>query len=162
VEPETKSLPQPILSRLEGKLGRPPTLEEIASEEAEQRRSRMLRSGRLVERSSFDPEVKPRVEAKRQVPADRADAQRSVPVLPQAQLQSQPLIPTALNFGPGESVPHAATENFRSQEVKGPSLRKNVNRAVALRSGAPDAAEILAEEREKAELNLAAPVAGNR
>ena len=162
VEPETKSLPQPVLSRLERKLGRPPTLEEIASEEADQRRSRMLRSGRLVERSSFDPEVEPRVEARRQVPADRADAQRSVPVIPQAQIQSQALIPTAQTFGPGESIPHAATENFRSQEVKGPSLRKNVNRAVALRSGAPDAAEILAEEREKAELNLAAPVAGNR
>ena len=162
VEPATMTLPQPVLSRLEQKLGRPPTVAEIAADEAERRRNRMLRSGGLIERSSFDADIEPQVEAKKQIRADRADAQPVVPAAPQAQVQPAGEVPTARAVLPGEQAPQAGVSGDRNREVKGPVLRRTINRAIALRPEAPDRDKIIAAEREQAEVHLASPVAGSR
>jgi filamentous hemagglutinin family protein len=54
VEPETKTLPAATLGQLERELGRPPTLEEIQAREVAVREAAMVRSGAILERSSFD------------------------------------------------------------------------------------------------------------
>ena len=162
VEPATMTLPQPVLSRLEQKLGRPPTVAEIAADEADRRRNRMMRTGGLVERNSFDADVEPQVEAKKQIRADRADAEPAVQAIPQAHAAPASEIPTARVVVPDESAPQASKSKDQNQEVKGPALRRGINRAVALRAEPVDASKILAEEREKAEVNLAAPVAAGK
>ena len=162
VEPATMTLPEPVLSRLEQKLGRPPTVAEIAADEAERRRNRMLRSGGIVERNSFDADPEPQVEPRKQIRADRVDAQPAMPSIPQAQATPAADVPTARAVLPGESAPQAGKSKDQNQEVKGPMLRRGMNRAVALRPEPLNPSKVLAEEREKAEVNLAAPVAAGK
>ena len=104
-----------------------------------------------MERNSFDADVEPRVEGKKQIRADRADAESPAQVIPQAQVAPMPEIPTARAVVPDESAPQAGKSKDQNQEVKGPALRRGSNRAVALRAEPVDAFKILAEEREKAE-----------
>jgi hypothetical protein len=54
VEPETRTLPAAILGNLERELGRPPTLDEIQAREVAVREAAMVRSGAILERTSFD------------------------------------------------------------------------------------------------------------
>lgn len=54
VEPETRTLPAATLGQLERELGRPPTLEEIQAREVVVREAAMVRSGAILERTSFD------------------------------------------------------------------------------------------------------------
>jgi hypothetical protein len=54
VEPETKTLPAATLGQLERELGRPPTLDEIQAREVAVREAAIVRSGAILERSSFD------------------------------------------------------------------------------------------------------------
>ncbi|NCY21708.1 hypothetical protein EBX31_07110, partial [bacterium] len=69
VEPETRSLPQPMMRELAQELGRPPTVEEIQAREIAKREGVRMRSGALLERSSFDAdEPEPQQEATGPVP----------------------------------------------------------------------------------------------
>ena len=54
VEPETKTLPAATLGQLERELGRPPTLDEVQAREVAVREAAMVRSGAILERTSFD------------------------------------------------------------------------------------------------------------
>ena len=54
VEPETKTLPAVTLGQLERELGRPPTLDEVQAREVAIREAAMVRSGAILERTSFD------------------------------------------------------------------------------------------------------------
>ena len=54
VEPETRTLPAATLGQLERELGRPPTLDEIQAKEVAVREAAIVRSGAILERTSFD------------------------------------------------------------------------------------------------------------
>jgi hypothetical protein len=54
VEPETRTLPAAVLGQLEQELGRPPTLDEIQAREVAVREAAIVRSGAILERTSFD------------------------------------------------------------------------------------------------------------
>jgi hypothetical protein len=54
VEPETRSLPQPVMRELTMELGRPPTVEEVQAREIAKRETMQMRSGAILERNSFD------------------------------------------------------------------------------------------------------------
>jgi len=65
VEPETRSLPQPVIRELTQELGRPPTVEELQAREVAKRQAVQMRSGAILERSSFDEDLEePKQEAK--------------------------------------------------------------------------------------------------
>jgi len=174
VEPETRTLPAATLGQLERELGRPPTLDEIQAREVAVREAAMVRSGAILERSSFDEvdtqesaEVpvqvidggKPQADARGQRPADRMQktqvgSRESAGVGPQAR----------------------KTQSVR-QGSNGPILRSGPIRSVAqLRPAEPtagtgkmttqavhlDAKSVMEQERASAEVGIAPPIAAGR
>jgi len=168
VEPETKTLPAATLGQLEKELGRPPTLEEIQAREVAVREAAMVRSGAILERSSFDA-VEDEVEKQEsaEVPVQVIDGAK-----PQAKAEIKETDPkTTDNSG-------RLTPKFRGLTPK-PMLRSGPKSAVAsLRSSEPsqsgnisevsaqalklDAKSVIEQERASAEVGIAPPIASGR
>jgi hypothetical protein len=192
VEPETKTLPAATLGQLERELGRPPTLDEIQAREVAVREAAIVRSGAILERSSFDA-VEDEVDKQEsaEVPAQvidggkpQADArrQRSEDGMQKAEVGSR------ASFAPSPASAGGALEGFgpqasKSQSVKqgsnGPILRSGPIRSVAqLRPAEPsqsgniseasaqalklDAKSVIEQERASAEVGIAPPIAAGR
>ena len=176
VEPETRTLPAATLGQLERELGRPPTLEEIQAREVVVREAAMVRSGAILERSSFDSvedEVDKQESAK--VPAQVIDGGK-----PQAGGPS--VAPNPLSGGAMEGLgvgPQARKTQSVRQGSNGPILRSGPIRSVAqLRSAEPsqggsiteatsqvfnlDAKSVMEQERASAEVGIAPPIAAGR
>jgi hypothetical protein len=176
VEPETRTLPAATLGQLERELGRPPTLEEIQVREVAVRESAMVRSGAILERSSFDAiedEVDKQESA--EVPAQVIDGGK-----PQAGGPS--LAPNPLSGGAMEGLgvgPQARKTQSVRQGSNGPILRSGPIRSVAqLRPAEPsqsgniseasaqalnlDAKSVIEQERASAEVGIAPPIASGR
>ena len=177
VEPETRSLPQPVMRELTQELGRPPTVEELQAREVARRQAVQMRSGAILERSSFDEDV----------PETKQEAMGPGPILdggkPQAGGPS--FAPSPASAGGASSSakasedklegfgPQAKKQTDTKRDPNGPMLRSGQRRAVAqLRpaasgedagasQGLPKASihQILQDERERAEVGIAPPVA---
>jgi hypothetical protein len=180
VEPETRTLPAATLGQLERELGRPPTLDEIQAREVAVREAAIVRSGAILERSSFDAiedEVDKQESA--EVPAQvidggkpQADArgQRSEDGVQKAEVGSRQ------SAGVG---PQASKTQSVKQGANGPILRSGPMRSVAeLRPEEPsqsgniseasaqalklDAKSVIEQERASAEVGIAPPIAAGR
>ena len=171
VEPETRSLPQPVMRELTMELGRPPTIEELQAREVAKRQAVQMRSGAILERSSFDEDVE----------EPKQEAMGPVPILdggkPQAGVNSESEKRNAETVVGGrlpedggrwsevrgqlsESLkPQAKKQTDMRRDANGPILRSGPQRAVALRAEPVDAAQIIQAERERAEVGVAPPVA---
>jgi hypothetical protein len=175
VEPETRTLPAATLGQLERELGRPPTLEEIQVREVAVRESAMVRSGAILERSSFDAEE------------DEVDKQESAEVPVQVIDGGKPQA-GGPSFAPSPASAGGASEGFgpqarKTQSVRqgsnGPILRSGPIRSVAqLRPAEPaegtsagktaiqavhlDAKSVMEQERASAEVGIAPPIASGR
>jgi fibronectin-binding autotransporter adhesin len=175
VEPETRTLPAATLGQLERELGRPPTLDEIQAREVAVREAAMVRSGAILERSSFDA-----VE-------DETDKQESAEVPAQVIDGGKPQA-GGPSFAPSPASAGGASEGFgpqarKSQSVRqgsnGPILRSGPIRSVAqLRPAEPsqsgniseasaqalklDAKSVIEQERASAEVGIAPPIAAGR
>jgi hypothetical protein len=168
VEPAGATLPAPSLSRLERELGRPPTVQELAADTIRVRQSRLMRTGAVLERNSFDERPAESVE---NIPQDQAEWQgeEEFPVdgqIPQAQAPLEEPIPTAQTPQPIFRADQANKHPVLPPSQTGPSLRRGTGRAVALRREVPQentrlqVAKIMEEERMRAEFGTAKPVAG--
>jgi filamentous hemagglutinin family protein len=180
VEPETKTLPAATLGQLERELGRPPTLEEIQAREVAVREAAMVRSGAILERSSFDA-VEDEVDKQEsaEVPAQVIDGGK-----PQADARgkrSEDGMQKA-EVGSRESAgvgPQARKAQSVRQGSNGPILRSGPIRSVAqLRPAEPsqsgniseastqalklDAKSVIEQERASAEVGIAPPIASGR
>jgi hypothetical protein len=180
VEPETKTLPAVTLGQLERELGRPPTLEEIQAREVAVREAAMVRSGAILERTSFDA-VEDEVDKQEsaEVPAQVIDGGK-----PQADARgkrSEDGMQKA-EVGSRESAgvgPQARKTQSVRQGSNGPILRSGPIRSVAqLRPAEPsqsgniseastqalklDAKSVIEEERASAEVGIAPPIAAGR
>ena len=188
VEPETRTLPAATLGQLEKELGRPPTLDEIQAREVAVREAGIVRSGAILERTSFDA-VEDEVDKQEsaEVPAQVIDGGK-----PQAggpSVAPSPLSGGAVEgFGPQakvniEGVDPKTTDNsgrltpkFRGLTPK-PMLRSGPKSSVAtLRPSEPsqntnsselsaqalnlDAKSVMEQERASAEVGIAPPIAG--
>ena len=155
VEPETKTLPAATLGQLERELGRPPTLDEIQAREVAVREAAMVRSGAILERTSFDAvEDETDKQESAEVPAQVIDGGK-----PQAGGPS--VAPNPLSGGAMEGFePQASKQTDSKRDPNGPMLRSGPKSAVALRAEPMDATQIIQAERERAEVGVAAPVAG--
>jgi filamentous hemagglutinin family protein len=180
VEPETRTLPAATLGQLERELGRPPTLDEIQAREVAVREAAMVRSGAILERTSFDAiedEVDKQESA--EVPAQvidggkpQADArgQRSEDGMKKAEIGKR----DSEGFGPQARKTHSV-----KQGANGPILRSGPIRSVAeLRPAEPaegasagktatqavhlDAKSVIEQERASAEVGIAPPIAAGR
>ena len=157
VEPETRSLPQPVMRELTQELGRPPTVEELHAREVAKRETMRLRSGAILERSSFDADE----------PEAQQEAMGPVPVIdggkPQARLNSESekrkTQKVVGNRESEDSNPQARKQTDTRKDPNGPMLRSGQQRAVALRGEPVDPGQIIQAERERAEVNVAPPVA---
>jgi len=183
VEPETRTLPAATLGQLERELGRPPTLGEIQAREVAVREAAIVRSGAILERTSFDAgedEVDKQESA--EVPAQVIDGAKPQAGGPSA--APNPLSGGAMKgFGPqADARGQRAEDGMQKAEVgsrqsagvvfqaskqtdskrdpNGPMLRSGPKSAVALRAEPVDATQIIQAERERAEVGVAAPVAG--
>ncbi|CAM8634711.1 Filamentous haemagglutinin, N-terminal [Candidatus Methylacidiphilaceae bacterium] len=192
VEPETKTLPAATLGQLERELGRPPTLEEIQAREVVVREAAMVRSGAILERTSFDAvEDEMDKQESAEVPVQvidggkpQADARglRSEDGMQKAEVGSRP------SFAPSPASSGGASQGFGSQARKnqsvkqganGPILRSGPIRSVAqLRPAEPsmsrniseasaqalklDAKSVIEQERASAEVGIAPPIAAGR
>jgi filamentous hemagglutinin family protein len=180
VEPETRTLPAATLGQLERELGRPPTLEEIQAREVVVREAAMVRSGAILERTSFDA-VEDEVDKQEsaEVPAQvidggkpQADArgQRSEDGMQKAEIGKR----DSAGLGPQAKK----TQSVR-QGSNGPILRSGPIRSVAqLRPAEPsqsgniseasaqalklDAKSVIEQERASAEVGIAPPIAAGR
>jgi hypothetical protein len=215
VEPETRTLPAATLGQLERELGRPPTLDEIQAREVAVREAAIVRSGAILERTSFDA-VEDEVDKQEsaEVPAqviDGAKPQAGGPSVapnplsggamegfgPQADAREQKaevgsrpsVAPNPLSGGAMEGFepqadargqkaedgmqkaevgsrqsagvgPQASKQTDSKRDPNGPMLRSGPKSAVALRAEPVDATQIIQAERERAEVGVAAPVAG--
>ena len=183
VEPETRTLPAATLGQLERELGRPPTLDEIQAREVAVREAAMVRSGAILERSSFDAvEEETDKQESAKVPVQVIDGGK-----PQAggpSVAPNPLSGGAMEgFGPQADArgqrsedgvqkaevgsrqsagvgPQASKQTDSKRDPNGPMLRSGPKSAVALRAEPVDAMQIIQAERERAEVGVAAPVAG--
>jgi hypothetical protein len=180
VEPETKTLPAATLGQLERELGRPPTLDEIQAREVVVREAAMVRSGAILERSSFDAiedEVDKQESA--EVPAQVIDGGK-----PQAEARGQRLEDgmQKAEVGSRDSAgvgPQARKTQSVRQGSNGPILRSGPIRSVAqLRPAEPsqsgniseasvqalklDAKSVIEKERASAEVGIAPPIAAGR
>lgn len=120
VETETRTLPSPELSSLQGELGRPPTLEEVQAREVARRDAERVRQGAILERSSFDVQEEAPAgsfeEAKEgQVPADGN--------VPQADRRSLPDDTTAGRPNPDEFTGPQARKEPKSSPGSGETTR---------------------------------------
>jgi hypothetical protein len=195
VEPETRSLPQPMMRELAQELGRPPTIEEIQQREIANRSAARVRTGAILQRSSFDEDQADTTqEATGPAPVmDGGRPQAGGPSVapsplrggamegyePQARMNSESENRKA-EIGPKGSDPasvigkQAGTDPARGltptarkqvdtkRDVNGPMLRSGPQRAFALRAEELDKEQVIQAERERAEVSVAAPVAGAR
>jgi hypothetical protein len=169
-------LPAATLGQLERELGRPPTLEEIQAREVVVREAAMVRSGAILERSSFDS-----VE-------DEVDKQESAEVPVQVidggkpQAGGPSVAPNPLSGGAMKGLgvgPQARKTQSVRQGSNGPILRSGPIRSVAqLRPAEPsqsgniseasaqalklDAKSVIEQERASAEVGIAPPIAAGR
>jgi filamentous hemagglutinin family protein len=176
VEPETRTLPAATLGQLERELGRPPTIDEIQAREVALREAAMVRSGAILERSSFDAVV------------DEVDKQESAEVPAQVidggkpQAGGPSVAPNPLSGGAMEGLgvgPQARKTQSVRQGSNGPILRSGPIRSVAqLRPAEPsqsgnisegsvqalklDAKSVIEQERASAEVGIAPPIAAGR
>lgn len=192
VEPETRTLPAATLGQLERELGRPPTMDEIQAREVAVREAAMVRSGAILERTSFDAiEDETDKQDSAEVPVQvidggkpQADArgQRSEDGMQKAEIGSRP------SFAPSPASAGGPSEGFGSQARKtqnvkqganGPILRSGPMRSVAeLRPAEPaegasagktatqavhlDVKSVIEQERASAEVGIAPPIAAGR
>jgi hypothetical protein len=192
VEPETRTLPAATLGNLERELGRPPTLDEIQAREVAVRQAAMVRSGAILERSSFDA-VEDEVDKQEsaEVPVQvidgakpQADArgQRSEDGVQKAEVGSRPSVAPSPASAGGASEgfgPQARKTQSVKQGANGPILRSGPMRSVAeLRPAEPaegasagktatqevhlDAKRVIEQERASAEVGIAPPIAAGR
>jgi hypothetical protein len=182
VEPETRSLPQPVMSELTQELGRPPTIEEIQQREIANRSAARVRTGAIMQRSSFD-EDQAETTQEATGPAPVMDGGRPQAGGPSA--APNPLRGDAMEgYEPQAGVPgsdprmepekQATRDSIRGltptarkqvdtkRDVNGPMLRSGPQKAFALRPEEMDKEQVIQAERERAEVGVAAPVAGAR
>ena len=174
VEPETRTLPAATLGQLERELGRPPTLDEIQAREVAVREAAMVRSGAILERTSFDAvEDETDKQDSAEVPVQVIDGAK-----PQAGGPS--VAPNPLSGGAMEGF---GSQARKTQSVKqganGPILRSGPIRSVALlRPAEPsqsgniseasaqalklDAKSVIEQERASAEVGIAPPIAAGK
>ena len=160
VEPETKTLPAATLGQLERELGRPPTLDEIQAREVAVREAAMVRSGAILERTSFDAvEDETDKQESAEVPAQMIDGgkpQAGGPSVapnplsggamegfePQADARGQRIedgvqkaeVGSRPSFAPSPASAGGASEGFGPQARKTQSVRQGANGPI-LRSG---------------------------
>jgi len=166
VEPETKTLPAATLGQLEQELGRPPTLDEIQAREVAIRKTAIIRSEAILERTSFDAledEVDSQESA--EVPVQVIDGAK-----PQANIQgldlkttdnSGRLTPKFRGLTPKpilRSGPKSAMATLRPSE---PSERGNISE-VSAQALKLDAKSVMEQERASAEVGVAPPIAAGR
>jgi hypothetical protein len=171
VEPETRSLPQPMMRELTMELGRPPTVEELQAREVAKRQSVQMRSGAILERSSFDEEVEePKQEAagpssvidggKPQASVNSESEKRNAEAGPTGS-DPKTVQGNQLATDPARGLtPSAKKQTDNKRDANGPMLRSGPQRAVALRTELLDGDQIIQTEREKATVGVAAPFAG--
>jgi len=178
VEPETKTLPAATLGQLERELGRPPTIDEIQAREVVVREAAMVRSGAILERSSFDAvEDEMDKQESAEVPAQVIDGGK-----PQADARGQRSEDgmQKTEVGSRDSAglgPQARKTQSVRQGSNGPILRSGPIRSVAqLRPAEPtagtgkmttqavhlDAKSVMEQERASAEVGIAPPIAAGR
>jgi len=162
VDPETKTLPQPLMGQLTRELGRPPTIEEVQAREVANRSAMRTRAGAILQRSSFDEDqpVAPQQEAKAQSPVFDGGK-------PQAKVQPNQA---------GGLAPQAANQVDTKRDPNGPLLRGGVKRAVVMLrpeekgveevkvEGTSQASihQIIEQERANAEVGIAPPIAAGK
>jgi hypothetical protein len=143
VESETRSLPDSTLSQLRQELGRPPTIDEINRREVSMRESNQLRSGSILERSSFDS-TEQRIET-------QENAKSSTPLPTEGQVPQANQVPKKATSPDNKSMealpPVAASGRLPSGAAQGDG------------KGAETARELLMKERASAEVGLSIPVA---
>jgi filamentous hemagglutinin family protein len=175
VEPETRTLPAATLGQLEQELGRPPTLDEIQAREVAVREAAMVRSGAILERTSFDAvEDKTDKQDSADVPAQVIDGGK-----PQAGGPSIAPSPASAGGASEGFGPQARKTQSVKQGSNGPILRSGPIRSVAeLRDPEPaegasagktatqavhlDAKSVIEQERASAEVGVAPPIAAGR
>jgi len=168
VEPETKTLPAATLGQLEKELGRPPTLEEIQAREVALREAAMVRSGAILERSSFDAvDDEADKQQSAEVPAQVIDgakpqAKANIPqVDPKTTDNSGRLTPKFRGLTPKpmlRSGPKSAVATLRPSE---PSQSGNISE-VSAQALKLDAKSVMEQERASAEVGIAPPIAAGR
>jgi hypothetical protein len=164
VDPEGVLLPPATMGQLEKELGRPPTVQEIVALEARERRKKMMRTGAILERSSFDAAVEEE-NSGREIRADRPET-KGMPVeggKPQAEVLRLPATPTAQKSDLPAVAPQARNIIEVNKGTHSPLLRPGPTRSVALRdengNEVAQTRKILEEERVRAEVGVAQPVA---
>jgi hypothetical protein len=164
VDPEGVLLPPATMGQLEKELGRPPTVQEIVALEARERRKKMMRTGSILERSSFDAAVDEE-NSGREIRADRPET-KGMPVeggKPQAEVLRLPATPTAQKSDLPAVAPQARNIIEVNKGAHSPLLRPGPTRSVALRdeneNEVAQTRKILEEERVRAEVGVAQPVA---
>jgi filamentous hemagglutinin family protein len=112
VEPETRTLPAATLGQLERELGRPPTMDEIQAREVAVREAAMVRSGAILERTSFDAiEDEPDKQDSAEVPVQVIDGGK-----PQAGGPSFAPSPASAGGASEGFGPHADARGQRSED----------------------------------------------
>jgi hypothetical protein len=172
VEPETRSLPQPVMSELTQELGRPPTIDEIQQREIANRSAARVRTGAILQRSSFDEDQADTTqEATGPAPVmDGGRPQAGGPSAAPNPLRGGAMEgyePQARASGSDprmEPEKQATRDSIRGltpskKDANGPMLRSGPQRAFALRAEEMDKEQVIQAERERAEVNVAAPVA---
>jgi hypothetical protein len=180
VEPETRTLPAATLGQLERELGRPPTMDEIQAREVAVREAAMVRSGAILERTSFDAiEDETDKQDSAEVPVQVIDGGK-----PQADARGQRSEDgmQKAEIGKRESAgvgPQASKSQSVKQGASGPILRSGPMRSVAeLRPAEPaegasagktttqavhlDVKSVIEQERASAEVGIAPPIAAGR
>jgi filamentous hemagglutinin family protein len=180
VEPETRTLPAATLGQLERELGRPPTLDEVQAREVAIREAAIVRSGAILERTSFDAiEDETDKQESAEVPVQVIDGAK-----PQADARGQRSEDGVqkAEIGKRESAvvgPQARKTQSVKQGANGPILRSGPMRSVAeLRPAEPaegasagrittqavhlDVKSVIEQERASAELGIAPPIAAGR
>ncbi|NBS94925.1 MAG: S-layer family protein [Betaproteobacteria bacterium] len=161
VEPETRTLPAATLGQLERELGRPPTLDEIQAREVAVREAAMVRSGAILERTSFDAvedetDKQESADVPAQAPSPASAGGASEGFGPQArktQSVKQGSNGPILRSGPIRSV----AELRPAEPAEGASAGKTATQAVHL-----DAKSVIEQERASAEVGIAPPIAAGR
>jgi hypothetical protein len=123
----------------------------------------MLRSGALIERNSFDEPLEEEVQSISKERIEREDGLVPDGGVPQAQAPSVHKVPTAGTQTEKLGTPQASRVPVQNQGGVAPMLRRTPNRAVAtLRPEEPDLNQVLQQERERAEVGTAIPVANQK
>jgi hypothetical protein len=148
-----------MMRELAQELGRPPTIEEIQQREIANRSAARVRTGAILQRSSFDEDqVEMMQEATGPSPVmDGGKPQAGVPesdpgMEPEKQANSDSI----------RGLPPTARKQVDTKrDANGPMLRSGPQRAFALRSEELDKEQVIQAERERAEVSVAAPVAAS-